>query len=481
MSILPQELLNKAAAEHPNPGLCSYSGDVSSGDIFIALGDGVKYIRQALDKGAVYVVCQQGHNLPDNIVESDRIVQVDQPEAYVNDLLPLVYGKVVSEVDLVGITGTNGKTSSAYFCSQLFGFLGIKAGYIGTLGYGIVGEALSASRNTTPDRITLYRYIAQLRNQGCSKIVLEVSSHAISLGRIHGLEFDVGAFTNLSRDHLDFHKTMQAYEEAKLSFFTDYRMNSLVVNLDDVVGKKLYTQQMKSHARRVAGYSRERQQPGNMYRYWYDAEAGALCIEYLGDIYRLPLSTRGQFNIQNMQTAVVICHVSGCSLNDIANVSGQIEAVPGRLEYITVPAGPGVYIDYAHTPDGMSAILGDATLMTPDAGESWCLFGCGGDRDVGKRPIMARTASVYADHVVIVDDNVRNEAAEKILCDMLDGVDEKSGLTICRDRKRAVDYVMREVDKKDVVFLLGKGDESTVDYGDNVIMQRDIDLIHGVC
>ena len=309
---------------------------------------------------------------------------------------------------------------------------------------------------------------------------MEVSSHAIALGRIRGLEFAVGVFTNLSRDHLDFHQTMEAYEETKLALFSDYEIKHLVVNTDDDVGKKLADQWVR-HSYGLSGYGSTEKNTLNYYRYSYrlDASTGRGCIEVRSQDSRFEFSTNivGQYNHENMVAAVLICQAVGYSLGEIAAVIVSVGPVPGRLECVDVSQGIKVCVDYAHTPAGMEAVLGDASLASSDLSNTWCVFGCGGDRDRGKRPAMGETAFHYADRTVITDDNVRNESAEKILCGILSGIDVKSGVTICRDRGRAIDHVVRAAGKNDLVLVLGKGDESVISYGANKIFHRDMDVL----
>lgn len=486
MNISPKELFEKLALPRKAKiGLCSHTDDVTSSDIFIANGSGVAYVQEALEKGAIAVIYQAGNGeLPDGVSLSSPVYRVEDLDEFISQMLVLVYADDIANVDLIGITGTNGKTSCAHFACQIFNHLDDKVGYIGTLGYGVVGDGLRASRNTTPDRITLYRYISFLSRAGCKRIIMEVSSHAIALGRIQGLEFSIGVFTNLSRDHLDFHQTMEAYENTKLAFFSDYKIRHLVVNTDDEVGRKLAGQWVR-HADGLSGYGSTEKSAQNYYRYKYyvDASARRGYIEVCSQDSKFELNTDivGQYNIENLTAAILICQAAGYPLDEIAAVTASVESVPGRLECVDAPHGIKACVDYAHTPAGMEAVLDDATLAPSDSSSIWCVFGCGGDRDSGKRPVMGKVALSHADHLVITDDNARNEPAEKILCGIMSGIDVKSGVTICRDRGKAIDHVVRAAEKNDLLLVLGKGDESVINYGANKIFHRDMDaLMQGV-
>lgn len=483
-NISPGELINNLRLiNDAQIGVCSHTDDVTPNDIYIALGEGVRYSRLALDKGALAVIYQVGSKVPDVLYRQENVYEVDDLNDFIEGVLSEVYGKDIADVDLIGITGTNGKTSCAHFSCQLFNLLEEKSGYIGTLGYGVIGEELSASRNTTPDRITLYRYIALLNRMGCHKVVMEVSSHGIALGRIAGLDFVVGAFTNLSRDHLDFHLTMQAYEETKLSFFTDYSVNKLVVNSDDVAGGNLIRGWSKDSTGELSSYGKADANRDEYYQYSFNEADRDACIEvrYQDSKYELRVNIKGQYNIENLMAAVLICCASGYSLKQIEAITALVKPVPGRLECSRMPNGLNVCVDYAHTPAGMQGVLTDMSLQPDVSSATWCVFGCGGKRDRGKRHMMGEVASVNSDYIVITDDNTRGERAETILCDIVDGIDNKSGLTVCRDRGQAIAHVLESADSDDLVLVLGKGDELMMDYGLNKVPHRDIDVVsHGV-
>ena len=249
MSLTPEQLLDKLRRQHGNKiGVCEHTDDLGDNDIFVAWDKAASHISLALEKGALAAVCQQDTIGIDDFRQNENVIEVADLRQFALSLVQEVYGTDISNVRLVGITGTNGKTSTAYFTCQLLELLGESAGYIGTLGFGVVSVGLASSRNTTPDFVTLYRYISDLCRLGCSYVVMEVSSHALALKRIQGLEFNVGVFTNLSRDHLDFHGSMEAYEDAKLSFFSNYDISNWIINTDYQAGISLVESELAEKA-----------------------------------------------------------------------------------------------------------------------------------------------------------------------------------------------------------------------------------------
>lgn len=461
---------------HVPAGVSEHTSEINSGDIFIAAGAAIKYAQDALEKGASLVVCE-ATSLTAELAYDSRVLGVSDLQAVSRALVMRVYQKELESVKLIGVTGTNGKTSTASFASELLNNLGHRSGYIGTLGCGVIGEAVVKGRNTTPDVITLYRYIAELTRSGCEYVAMEVSSHGIALQRIYGLSFVVGVFTNLSRDHLDFHGSMQAYEDVKRSLFTDYKIASIVVNLDDAVGRKISGDWQARSDYPVCGFSQNTDNEENL-RYvnhgLQDSGETLVSLHLKGQSYDLVCPLYGEFNVSNLMAAIAICYQLKIPLKDIALAVPQLSAVPGRLERIQVEKNIDVFIDYAHTPAGVQAVLGDVSL---GQGECWSVIGAGGDRDAGKRPEMALIAS-DAGHVVITDDNVRNDSATQIITDMLSGLENKAGVVVCRDRSRAIQYAMDATSDDDSrIFILGKGDESAIDYGVTQLSQKDRDVV----
>ena len=482
MSIAPLEFLARLKEDYGDGvGVCEHTDDLGEKDIFIASEKSSAYISLALDRGAIAVVCAQGASGTEDFGHPEKVVEVEDVRQFAFTLVQAVYGNDIAQVDLVGITGTNGKTSTAHFACQLFGLLGESAGYIGTLGYGILSDGLVASRNTTPDVVTLYRYISSLYRRGCHHVVMEVSSHAIALNRIEGLDFSVGMFTNLSRDHLDFHGSMDAYEETKISFFEDYKVAHWIINADYPAGQRLIERKIARHDDVFTSYGmkEEKQDQHFAYRFMEDAAHASSMVEIKtashGELIKTGVS--GQFNLENMVAAVLVCHVSGYPLIDVVKAAASVKAVPGRMECVLDQKGVKVCVDYAHTPAGIDAVMSDHMLHAGERGKVWCIFGCGGDRDRGKRPIMGRSVASHSQRVIVTDDNVRGDQAEEIICDVLAGIVDKTHVIVCRDRRKAIGCVLDSAIRNDLVLLLGKGNESTITYGNHRLFHRDMDAV----
>lgn len=458
-------------------GVCEHTDDITKGDIYVANNGGLKFIDVALEKGAslvIYDACAHsdysGHS---------QAVALEDFRKMLVALVDRIYGDIVREVGLVGVTGTNGKTSTASFCCQLLNAIGVRAGYIGTLGYGVVGESVVQGRNTTPDVVTLYRYIYELHKKGCRTVVMEVSSHGIALERIQGLSFVIAAFTNLSRDHLDFHGSMVAYEAVKRSYFLDYRIDGVVVNLDDAVGQKITDEWLEKTNKPCIGVKAFDDAGSDCDVLSYKTKglnaegAHVISLHSKGGDFEIMSRLHGRFNTVNLVTALAICHALGHRLEVLSDAVREVSPVPGRLENYRTARDVNVFIDYAHTPAGIETVLADDTL---DNSESWCVIGCGGDRDSGKRPHMAKAASKAA-HLVICDDNVRHDSATQIIIDMLEGIEDKAGTAICRDRKLALAYSLDKANPGSHVFVLGKGNEADIDYGIARLPWRDRDAV----
>ena len=476
-----REILRRAEQYAAAPvGVCAHTDDIAAGDIFLARENGARYIDAALRQGASVAVRDARHKIAAR--GNDRVVAVDDFENTVAALLDMVYGPALSEVSLVGVTGTNGKTGTARFLCDLLNALGDnmgdKAGYIGTSGYG-VGDETTPTRNTTPDGVTLRRYIADLRGRGCETIVLEVSSHAIALRRIAGLSFAAAVFTNLSRDHLDFHGTMRAYAAAKKSFFNDYPIERVAANVDDDTGREIARDCAKAKPGRVIGFSEARPRD-DVNTLSYDAndvdnvdDMSALNVAYAGETATLKCGVGGRLNMKNLAAAVSACVSLGYSLPAIAAAASCLRPVPGRMQRIANRRGVNVFVDYAHTPDAVRLVI-DSVLRAADEAppQSWCVLGCGGDRDREKRAQMARAAADKC-RLIICDDNVRADDATRIALDMLTGVKTKPGVIVCRDRKQAIALALAQADKGAFVFILGKGDEAFIHYGARKLAHRD--------
>ena len=432
-------------------GVAYDSRKVTPGSLFVAItgfaSDGNRFIPMALEKGAAVVVTAKKPEMdvPYVLVESDRLA------------LALIgvnfYGNPAASMTMIGITGTNGKTSVTLLLKQVLeSCLNAKVGLIGTMG-NMIGEEHIASERTTPESFELQGLFARMRDAGCTHVVMEVSSHAITLDRVGGVRFDVAAFTNLTEDHLDFHKTMDAYCDAKAELFA--RCGKAVVNVDDS-----YAPRMLEKA--GCPVLRTSVKNGDLCAQNVELHAEgvsftAVCGEETADVH-LPIP--GRFTVYNALTVIGIAKQLGISLADCAAALAEAKGVKGRVEVVPTPETPySVLIDYAHTPDGLENVINSVQDFCK--GRVITVFGCGGDRDPIKRPIMGRIGVELSDIAVITSDNPRTEDPEKIIEDILAGVRDEMGeyYVVC-DRRKAIRYAMDIAGKDDIIILAGKGHET---------------------
>ena len=448
-------LAHTADLELEISAICYDSRKAEPGCLFVAVGgfatDGNRFIPMALEKGAAAVVTAKKPEgeIPYILVESDRLA------------LALLgcnfYGNPAASMTMIGITGTNGKTSSTLLLKQVLEKTqGAKVGLIGTMA-NMIGQEVIPTERTTPESLDLQALFARMRDSGCTHVVMEVSSHAITLERIGGVRFDVAAFTNLTEDHLDFHKTMDAYCDAKAELFR--RCDRAVVNADDSYAGRILsaaacpvlttsvTTKEGLHAEDVALHAE-------------GISFTAVCGE---ERERVMLPIPGKFTVYNALTVLGVARQLGISLHDSAEALKSAEGVKGRVEVVPTPGMPySVLIDYAHTPDALENVL--RTVRDFCKGRLISVFGCGGDRDPMKRPIMGKIGVELSDIAIITSDNPRTEAPMAIIQDILKGVNQESGeYIVMEDRRGAIRYAMDIAEKNDIIVLAGKGHETYQD------------------
>lgn len=420
---------------------------IKPGQTFVAIKgytvDGHDYIEDAIKNGATAVIAQKE-------VKCDVPVTVVENSAeYYQKLLVKEYKDEFKDLKLIGITGTNGKTTSAYLTYQMLLDLSKKAAYIGTIGF-MCGDYFKELPNTSPEILTTYKLLEKAKEMECEYVVMEVSNFALDQKRIEGLEFVAGAFTNLTEDHLDYHKTMENYLKAKL-LLTDYikKDGVLLVNKDDEASKK-FIERFKNT--KTFGY-------GNAD---YDILSDNIYPDHTDIIfkvnekeYKVTTNLTSKFNVYNYFTMFSILHELGFKINELIEETKYLKAPKGRCETYKVKDGFAV-VDYAHTPD---AVLKTVTAYKELAkARVITLVGCGGDRDPMKRPIMGEIASNYSDYVIFTNDNPRTEDPENIMKDILKGV-KKDNYEVCLDRREAIKKALDMIQKDDIVLLLGKGHE----------------------
>ena len=359
---------------------------------------------------------------------------------------------------VTGITGTNGKTTTAWLVTQALGKLGESAGYMGTLGHGL-GVEVRTGALTTPGCITLHRQLRELADAGARHAVLEVSSHALDQKRIDGVHFSTVAFSNLGRDHLDYHRDQQHYAEAKTRLFR-VGARTAVINLDDPFGRTLTESLPRETA--CLGVSMHGNPAAKLRAELAETGADGLVLELCGDFGTARLSSRlwGTFNAENLLLAAGILLAQGWPLDRVVAALADCTAPPGRMQLVSASAGqPAVLVDFAHTPDALRKAL--AAIRTHCSGQLWCVFGCGGNRDRGKRALMGSVAVELADRVIITDDNPRDEASQQIIDDILAGAGSGSMVQVIPDRATAIERAIHLAVPGDAILIAGKGHEQT--------------------
>ncbi|MEW6647770.1 MAG: UDP-N-acetylmuramoyl-L-alanyl-D-glutamate--2,6-diaminopimelate ligase [Pseudomonadota bacterium] len=442
-------------------GITLDSRKVRPGDLFIALGGsrehGAAYIAQAIERGAVAVLVdgQSG-----DVSAAVPLVAVTGLRAKVGHIAARFFGEPSRVMVMYGITGTNGKTSVSQFIAQALS-VDAPCGVNGTLGSGIYG-ALHSTGHTTPDAVTLQAELAAQQAAGASAAVMEVSSHALDQQRVAGVAFDVAVYTNLSHEHLDYHGDMAAYALAKRRLFQCEGLKSAVLNLDDAIGGQWFAELQGQLDCIGYGFGTlAHQVEGKVLR----GSELQLCpvgltftVSSSWGEARIATALLGEFNAANLLAALGALLAGGMSFDTAVQRLKQVRTVPGRMERFGTVHQPTVVVDYAHTPDALEQVL--QALRGHCAGTLWCVFGCGGDRDRAKRPLMGQLAEALADRVVLTDDNPRSENPWDIIEDIQRGMKEPDAAYVMRDRAAAIGHAIGMAEAGDIVLVAGKGHET---------------------
>jgi UDP-N-acetylmuramoyl-L-alanyl-D-glutamate--2,6-diaminopimelate ligase len=453
------------------------SRQARGGSLFFALPGlkehGLKFAPDAAARGASVVLWDSGGAVGGDMAAALPPTVFAAPVPNLKSLVGRIADRFFnwpsSQLRIAGITGTNGKTTCAYLLAQCLEHLGNVAAYMGTIGFGRPAQ-LAEPTHTTPDAVTVHRTLAQMRSSGVRDVAMEVSSHALDQSRVDGVRFQVAAFTNLTRDHLDYHGSMQAYGAAKAKLFRSTDLKHVVLNIGDEFGRAL-ARDYAGGASLIAvwvgagdsGWLADRALHAAQVR----METAGISMELDGTFGKATVKTQlmGRFNAEN-SLIVIGCLLSlGISLPDAVKALAQCKPAPGRMEIVQtdVRGKPTVVVDYAHTPDALSKALSAAREHCE--GALWCVFGCGGDRDAGKRPVMGAIAENLADQIIVTDDNPRSENPEAITQDIVRGIKSRSARVI-HDRGEAIATAIKEAQAIDLVLIAGKGHEDYQIYGD---------------
>jgi UDP-N-acetylmuramoyl-L-alanyl-D-glutamate--2,6-diaminopimelate ligase len=451
-------------AQMPVTGVALDTRELRGGDVFLALrgasDHGLRHAAVAVARGAIAILAETPLPVDAAAVHGVPLIAVADLRRHAGTLAASVYGAPSLSLDVVGVTGTNGKTSTVQFIAQAATHAGRRAATQGTLGAGPLGQ-LQAGARTTPDVCTTQRFLAEMRGAGIDLVAMEVSSHALDQGRVDAVRFELAVFTQLSRDHLDYHGSMQAYFEAKARLFRWPGLRAAIINSDCPWGRQLLAQT----AAATITYSASG-----------DAEATLAAedvrLDHTGMHFTLRIGRErravatgllGRFNVDNLLAACGALHAFGLSLDRIAAILPTLKPVPGRMNRFGGDAAPLVVVDYAHTPDAIAKAL--AALREHAPGQLSIVFGCGGERDRGKRPLMAAAAEAGADRVVVTDDNPRGEDGDAIVAEIVAGFVAPQAVTIERDRARAIERVVGSARAGDIVLIAGKGHEPYQEIG----------------
>lgn len=471
--LLPGFALDAAATLVPN-NLCLDSRQVGNGDVFIALAgtqvDGRQFIARAIETGALAVLVEADKSWQGiNWIGDVPVIAIEHLPQQISALAGRFYDEPSRELRLVGITGTNGKTTCSLLLSQLLARLLGTSSVVGTLGYGIVDaksltpiaqqiSLLHSTGLTTPDPITLQRILRELRNTGAQSAAIEVSSHSLQQKRVAGLHFDTAIFTNLTQDHLDYHGDLISYGKAKAELLFMPGLKHAIFNWDDLWSKTLADKT-----------------PSGVTRICYS-------LNEVADVYvqNIQLSNRGArahlitpwgegelespliglFNLSNVLAVISGLCAQGVGLAQVLEQVPHLVAAPGRMQPIVVDEQEQeiqVVVDYAHTPDALENTL--KALVQHKTGRIWTVFGCGGDRDKSKRPLMGRIAEKFSDYVIVTNDNPRSEDPASIAADIVRGLNNPNGCLVIADRAQAIDFAIQQAKADDLVLLAGKGHE----------------------
>jgi len=454
-----------------------------TGDLFLACfgnnHDARKYIYEAIETGVSAVLAESGGEWQGiRLIKGVAVIAIDNLFAKLGEIAARFYSHPSRRLSVIGITGTNGKTSCSQFIAQALVDSGFSCGTMGTLGYGVYGE-LKETQLTTPDPVFTQMALAEMAQNGIDPVIMEVSSVGLHQRRVEAVNFDTAIFTNLTRDHLDYHESMEAYGDNKKKLFTSKGLNRAIINLDDPYALPIInaiapsvdvcTYSLKNSAATIYTESMSLTRQGFEARIVTPIGTGIV----KGELF-------GYFNISNLLAVISVLinyFPKGKALDilQLCELVSGLNSVAGRMEIIGDFEEITAVVDYAHTPDGLrSALKG---LRDHFSGNIWCVFGCGGNRDKGKRPIMGEIAEVFADRLIIADDNPRNEEGDDIVQHILSGMKNPEKAIIERDREKAIAYAIAKAKSGDVVVVAGKGHETYQDVGDRRLIFSDANQV----
>jgi len=439
------------------------SREIEKGSLFICLEgahvDGHTFVDKAIAAGAKALLVSKPVDVPADIA----VIMVPDTRIGMQELVPAFYEYPASKMRMIGVTGTNGKTTTSHIIGHVLREQGYKVGIIGTV-HILINDVSYPIHNTTPDVADLQKILSQMVEEGVTHCVMEVSSHALELGRVAGIEFDNAIFTNLTQDHLDFHKTVENYLEAKCKLFELVSASNIqklpkgaTINIDDKYGQRV----VEKTAVDTITYSTEGKGRMNAHDVHMTSKTSDFKLSFEGTTYDVHMRLSGLFNVYNTMAAIGACVTEGLSIPTILNALENFSTVPGRFELIEEGQPFAVVVDYAHTPDGLENILQTAQEIVEK--DIIVVFGCGGDRDATKRPIMGAIAAKYADKIFVTSDNPRTEDPQTIVEQVAQGVIDNlrpgTEYLVEVDRRTAINKAIAVAGEGDVILIAGKGHE----------------------
>lgn len=459
-------------------GVCSDSRYIENGDLFVALpgerSHGVSYLQTAVERGARAILTdQQGNEVASRVAPTLPRLVVSKPRSICGIAASWYYGEPSRSMFVAGVTGTNGKTTTTHLLDQIWSYAAYSSGLIGTIGIKI-GNRQIPTTHTTPESDELQRLLAMIRESGARGVAMEVSSHALVQERVKSIEFKAVAFTNLTQDHLDYHGTMENYYQAKRSLFTHDYAEFAVVSIDSDYGKRLWDEiaipKLSMSTNTKADWSFERlSQTANGFEFLIRGPEG-ISIENSFNLI-------GQHNLENVLAAIALSFRSGIDPLVISAAIPTLIGAPGRLERVenevTKSRGIQVLVDYAHTPDAVERVL--SAVRSPQISRVIGVLGCGGERDVDKRPLMGRALNAGADIPIFTSDNPRSEDPQEIIDQMLSGLEMQKSAEIILERRSALQRAIDLAEKGDVVVVLGKGHETAQEINGNKVPFNDFE------
>ncbi len=430
------------------------SRKIKPNDTFVAvkcaINDGHAYIGSAIEKGATNIVINKSYGLDKEIEKKVKVTRVEDTRKYLETYLKENYSKEMEKMTIIGITGTNGKTTSAYLLYSLLNSLNIKCAYIGTIGY-YLDKKVSNLPNTSPDICDLYDLIINAKDNGYNTVVLEASSEGLINNRLEGIPFDYCIFTNLTRDHLNVHKTMENYRKAKELLFEKLKpTGKRIVNIDDKYSEYFIKENTITYGKKESDYQ--------ILNYKIENQNTIINLKINNKEVTIESPLLGEHNIYNLLCAMIVVLNLKIDLDILKEKIKEISCPPGRMDTIKWN-GNNIIIDYAHTPDALERIIKVAKEVTK--GKVYTIFGCTGDRDRTKRPIMMKLASTLSDEVVITNDDPHNEDPNEILKDILKG-NKNTNYIVELDRKKAIEKGISMLKRADTLLILGKGHEEVM-------------------